>query len=106
MSSGAPAGARTRSIGGRMALEAAASIPHIDAWVAADGRGGVVVDGTPEQVSGWKPEVTRAVIVARVTDIASGLGRAVELRTDDATTGPVTVLVHPDGAIESMSGEP
>jgi MinD-like ATPase involved in chromosome partitioning or flagellar assembly len=85
-------------------MESAAGTPHIDAWVAADGRGGVVVDGTPEPVSGWKPEVTRAVIVARVTDIASGLGRAVELRTDDATTGPVTVLVHPDGAIERMSG--
>jgi putative peptide zinc metalloprotease protein len=83
-------------------MESAAGTPHIDAWVAADGRGGVVVDGTPEPVSGWKPEVTRAVIVARVTDIASGLGRAVELRTDDATTGPVTVLVHPDGAVERM----
>jgi putative peptide zinc metalloprotease protein len=82
-----------------MAMEAAAGTPHIDAWVAADGRGGVVVDGTPEQVSGWKPEVTRAVIVARVTDIASGLGRPVELRTDDATTGPQTVIVHPDGAV-------
>lgn len=83
-------------------MESAAGTPHIDAWVAADGRGGVVVDGTPEQVSGWKPEVTRAVIVARVTDIASGLGRPVELRTDDATTGPVTVLVHPNGSVEPM----
>ena len=87
-------------------MEAAAGTPHIDAWVAADGRGGVVVDGNPEQVSGWKAEVTRAVIVARVTDIANGLGRPVELRTDDATTGPVTVLVHPDGAVEPVGDAP
>src|SRR5206468_9712641 len=93
---------RRPSIGGAVVMEAAAGTPHIDAWVAADGRGGVVVDGTPEPVSGWKPEVTRAVIVARVTDIAHGLGRSVELRTDDATTGPVTVLVHPDGAVEPL----
>jgi MinD-like ATPase involved in chromosome partitioning or flagellar assembly len=76
---------------------------RIRADVAADGRGRVTVAGLQEEVTGWDPEVTRRVIVARVVDVANDLSRPVELEMHVELAGSEVLRVYPSGVVELLS---
>jgi MinD-like ATPase involved in chromosome partitioning or flagellar assembly len=76
---------------------------RITAHVAADGHGSVTVAGTAEEVTGWEPEVTRRVILARVVDVANDRSRPVELELDLELEGSEILRVYPSGVVETLT---
>ena len=78
------------------------TFPKIEATVAADATGTVVINGVSRAVSGADDQAVREEILAVVTATANDMGRAVRLTTRDAF-GEQQLAVHPDGHVEALT---
>lgn len=79
------------------------TFPKIEATVAPDATGTVMINGSTQDVSGATDAAVRAEIVALVTATAMELGRPVRLLTRDEL-GEQLFAVHPDGHLEPITG--
>jgi len=73
--------------------------PKIDALTRPDGSGEVTINGTSHPIETNSIEDARSAILARVTETAAKMQRAVRVTTA-GPDGEWPLIVHPDGTVE------
>ena len=74
--------------------------PRIEALTRPDGSGELTIQGTSYPIETTSADDARRVIIGRVAETATKLGRPVKVATR-GPDGEWPIIVHPDGAIEA-----
>ncbi|TDW26992.1 MinD/ParA family ATP-binding protein [Cryobacterium psychrophilum] len=83
-------------------IDTVPAFPKIEATVAADATGTVVINGLVQSVTGDDEQGVRTEVLAIVRATATEMGRPVRLSTQDSR-GEQLLAVYPDGQIEILS---
>jgi len=83
------------------------TFPKVEAVVRADGSGEVTVQGTSYPIQAASVGLARHAVTACIVDNAARtMNRAVRVRSVDVDGSVWTLIVHPDGRVESAGDEP
>ncbi|MEJ7755173.1 MAG: hypothetical protein WKF83_01520 [Nocardioidaceae bacterium] len=83
------------------------TFPKVEAVVRPDGSGEVTVQGTSYPIQAASVGLARHAVTACIVDNAARtMNRAVRVRSVDVDGSVWTLIVHPDGRVESAGDEP